>query len=730
MSKIIILYLTFYFFYFFYFCLKNMSQSAVSNQLESCTGKISVIIEALDMQGNRVKQYFRDNHNVMPKLDFVSMSHTFHYVKHFIPYIKVAHEYLSVAPTQSKNYGEELNFTIVSTADFIEDGYMRVKLPELSCLPVVLPPIIVMPDDDVYAANGNRPTNFGSGLLAIATEANKTLIHHGFSYQYVAGVPADTYVTLDGKKFALKVSDPPNGIAKGSIDYHYEDKSGNFLAGPNGLDSVPGPNGFGVVGNPVISQNDIKFAEYGAIKLFKDFRFVVDENEIEGYNSSHSMEMLKSMVVDNDREIYEELIGNGFYRDHVTHTGLSVKDKTISGGKSGLMGEDYSQKIVTSFRGLTVPKPLSPETEIILPLEFTFSKCHREAYPIACTPDAEIEIKVKTAPLEEIFYAKPAINIRETITLYPVDPAAPVVAPGGSIPVLAGTEKRPVEVFDRLIPTQIPGSTVGMPIDKTMKVDIVMRHTSLSNLHHLSLISHPYFSRIFIRNTFRNQIPAGAMESAPIDVVGAKLPIEYMFINDVCPRNFDEKNNPFVDSQWHQPGCLEPKTLEQYSHIRTDKVTGFVAGNVVTQKYLTHRQTDLTLEHKATPIITRIGFNLYDSTYFNERDAKFYRTYAPYLYKGFTSNPRKNKALPPLFISFAQSPHNPDLDGTIETTKNRKMTLLLTTNEYPRGVNPDGYSAVAGSNNLAIYQKLNLIHNVREINFIFIANNTAVIRYV
>lgn len=642
------------------------TRSSVVQLIQSPYGKQATLLTAIPFLQAYINKHIQQRKaqglSPFPSLTIIHVTHFLPLSTAFKPCVICAFEY--VRTCEQLNPGSCTELEIKQNCDYINDMYIEVDTPEVSCEAVALPDIVVKPRDiDVYSANGNKSLNFGTGLLNTASDESSGNINvpDGVNYEYdsVGGVYVDTQVQSNGKLYTIRVASLTE--ASGGISYTYVDKNGNFVAGPNGQAVTPGVNGFGAgQSSRVLRANYVKAADFIGLKYFHSNIFKVDDNNISEYHSLALINFRERRLPPSIRPAFDRLVGQEEIVNEISEN-HTLSGSTSSGFAVGGTQQVHNRQYHRVANGLQTPKPLHPTQKLIIPCIHWFNIERKTSLPVVCMPDGKLVISVHASPLNHLFFPAAGIYIQETIHAYSVL--------GG----VNGTQADPHVIVNRRIPYTIPASKVTETDCCNRNVALVTCNILLDELIHLMVISRIGFNLITLIREENISLNC-ADTDVELRVNQLKWPTEYLHINDQPYANFDN-SKPDTAENWWRCGYQEKYDASEFVHF-TRKTA--IAGPANT--YWKESLQIGSRSHKlVTNVVQTLGVNIYD-TYFYSKDNKreFYSHYLPYAYSnGFIMGDTVSNSM---FITFANipGPHQPS--GFVNLSKTKEMFLDIKAN--------------------------------------------------
>lgn len=637
--------------------------------------------------------------NKYPALSAIQLTHFLPMNTSFKPCVIVAFEY--IRSNEKSCPGQSVEIEMKQNCDYINDMYLEVDTPQVSCNLANLPDIVVKPKNlDTYALNGSVSLNFGTGALNTPTqEASGTIINVPDGVNYLMDltalppVPVDTPIEVNGQDYVIQVSDIPGGVPNGGITYTYVDAAGNFIAGPDGRAANPGVNGFGggqVSDDRVQRANYTKGAELFGLKMFPRIYFRVDDNTISDYSSKAAVAYRKRRLGPLTRRAFDRLIGQETPDDEVlgSHT---LEGSTSSsfpvGGEHLQTGRHYMR----TANGLQTPKPVHESTKIIVPILHWFTVERRTSLPVVCMPDGKLIIKADVAKTENLFYPAPGLFIEERVT------AVSVVNPVGTLAV--------PNLFNlRRIPYVIPGSVVVANDNASDCITLVTCNILLDELIHNIVINRIGFNLIILHREEIQYLKNS--ESDTVNVNQLKWPTEYIHIFDQLAENVDERLSSTAEN-WHRCGKITQYDTTDYIHHPFQRVVGGVT------QYELHRiPRRVSSSSHVQNVVSNLGVYIYDAPFFSKDNTRtFYSDYLPFTYSNGNISCDTEKDSP-IFINFANVPGPYQPSGFVNLSKNKNMYLELE-------IGPELSTSKKGL--------LHMIAIVR--NFILIADGSCIVRF-
>lgn len=669
---------------------------------------------------------------ITPSQSQIAASHLNIFASSFMPTCLYVYEYITHCVECIGGWGSKAEVRPRWSSDYLSSCYFQVETPEMSCTEAPLPEIIVNPSDvNVAAVNNNRPTNFGTGVLASASAIPS--VRHGFSYRYEADgttLAADQSFTFGGTDYTFRTdATGVNGI--GGIRYYYEDQYGNFLAGPDGTDAEPDANGFGQGGEQVSGSNYVIGADNIGHKLIQEASFISDNNEIETYdyhyplchnyaaNTRYRTGKAYDRLIGQNHPIMKPLFTNVTEQDRTNSGGLrTAEGNVINYGDSGLAARQNFREYSHFAAGLQTPARVLKSETLNIPLLFDFASCKKNAFPWCSTPDADICFTFKLSPLAELFYPHTgSVFIREDIRAH------------NAADDLEGSISQPILHLSRSIPFLIPGSTVVTPTCDRVNASFIAQHWYTTEIVHLCIIG-----RILFR-TLRKIITkvckvSCADECCGIDGAGSRFPIEYSYLLDFSLKSKDEKNNPDVWYQWDKLGYQGFLPAHSYHiHKRNEAAPDALTPNYVSERIM----TKYNLIPESVPIIEHLEVKLYNIVYHEERPRIFYTCLYPWsdFSHNFSLDFDVTNGTLPMFISYTAVPGSYDIQGVVSVTSQRKIQYDIKCRDQDPYLGIRDGLIVQGSetDNCCKYKKFVLVTVSIVINFLFISDGTARLRY-
>lgn len=686
------------------------TRSTVVQLIQTPIGRQSQILTAVPYLQAHINKHIHQRKmqglTPFPSLTIVHTTHFLPLSTAFKPCVICAFEYIKT--TENLNPGQRTEIELKQNCDYVNDMYLEVDTPEVTCAEVELPDIVVKPkDQNIYNANGNLSLNFGQNRFNTFTEETATVnnvinVIDGYNYLADAANPgpgnyeALTPIEWKGKQYNLAIADGVTYLA-GSISYTYVDADGSFIAGPNGQATAPDVNGFGTgQGSRVLRANYVRAADLLGLKYFHSNIFKVDDNNISEYHSMALVNFRERRIGPNIVRAFDQLIGQEVVYDEVEDN-FTAADKTASGFASGGAQPDHSRVYTKRAKGLQTPKPVQPSTRLYIPCIHWFNLERKTSLPVVCMPDGKLVISVEASRLDELFFPAPGIYIQETVYAYSVA--------GG----INGSVSDPHIVVNRRIPYILPGSKVMEAQTCNKSVSLVTCSILLDELIHFMVISRIGFNLItLIREENLNLGSVGDRVSEKINHL--KWPTEYLHVNDQLQKNY-KSSEPDSAENWWRCGMIEKYDASDYVHFT--RRTPNLAGNAL-QYWKESLQIGCRYNKHVTDIIQSLGVNIYDTYFFapeNRRD--FYTHYLPHTYSnGFIMGDKQNNSM---FITFANIPGPYQPSGFVNLSKTKEMTF-----DYL--VNP---ATNIDRNNKG---RLNIQSWCR--NFLLIADGSCIVRFV
>lgn len=703
-----------------------MVNQGVSTQLFHAPGKITELLEASRLFNLRIVKKISHNkenriRQVCPTTSFFRQSHKYLPGRVHIPCARIAIEYVETHSCSGSCLGDTFTFQPKFNSDYLNDAYVSFTLPEATCSEAPLPNIIVTTfDEDVMALNNGRAFNFATGTLATAAETtSNVLVHRGFVYATDnpgAGITVndETNYTYDGRSYTIRSSN--TGMdGRGGINYTYQDEHGNFIAGPDGIFAEPDLNGFGGgdQGQPIVTRaNYVVAAELLGLKFNRETKWSVEGCEIDKYTNQlllNHRELLMSKSC--QRQAYDKLIGQEVPEERPVSSLRSHTGVAASGGEEGLLACNYTRQYIKLAHGLQTPKPLHESTRIHVPLAFQHNGFGADALPIAITPDVDLCYEFLTAKFNEMFYPSfGSTFIHENVVLHQNNTDD-------------GLLSAPTLVLKRLIPVLIPGSELNDCPNPCLDPRMTHRMLYVDRFPHLCLINRLVFEPITIH---RDQVLKldKCGDDVNKEIRNAKFPTEYMFVRDYSTRSISEKLYNVYET-WHRLGHIIRNPAHKYKFDVNNVPRDGGDPNFVATKCMTEYHMDL----EAEPIITKMGVDIYDSSYYQKFDRYFYDTYTLFAHSEGKWH-HDSDGLQALFVNFSQRVGGDGYWGSIGTSNNRKISLEMDIESEPSKefALPDGVIS-SRSNIICKLTKTCIIVTICMKNFLIGSNGRFMLRF-
>lgn len=677
------------------------TRSTVVQLIQNPIGKQAQVITAVPYLQAHINKHIQNRKaaglSPFPSLSIIHTTHFLPLSTAFKPCVICAFEYVRTCTTL--NQGGCTEIEMKQNCDYVNDMFIEVDTPEVSCTSTTLPDIVVKPKDvNIYAANSNRSLNFGTGALNTPQqEATAGLVNVVDGVNYVYDTNTSQFVTSqitgsDGKLYEIRVAGV--GELSGGISYTYVDHQGNFIAGPNGQASNPDINGFGTgQGDRVTRANYVRAADLLGLKYFHSNIFKVDDNNISEYHSMAMVNFRERRLGPSIRRAFDRLVGQEDVLEEVSYNHTSVGG-TTTGFAVGGSQLSFGRKHTRRSTGLQTPKPVQPSQKLYIPCIHWFNTERKTSLPVVCMPDGKLVISLQASRLDHLYFPAPGVFIQETVHAYSVA--------GG----VNGTQADPHIITNRRIPYIIPKSTVVETECCNKNVSLVTCNILLDELIHLMIISRIGFNLISLTRE-ENIILSDIHKCDNIPVNQLKWPTEYLHINDQPLSNFDH-TNPESAENWWRCGHQTKYDASDMQHFTRKGLNLAGTANTFWKENL---QLGCTYERHSENVIDTLGVNIYD-TYFYSKDNKreFYSQYLPYAYSnGFISGDTLHNSI---FITFANIPGPYQPSGFVNLSKTKEMFLSIVANE--------GISLIKKA-------RLNIQSNCR--NFLLIADGSCIVRF-
>lgn len=688
----------------------------IAFQLSPPGGKIDHMLTAPGVIRSTVQQYVEEHERLgnkhTPTLNYATSSHNNVLSSSFRPSVQIAFEYTSTSG--QGQLGSTITFTPKHNSDYHADAYFKFTMPEVSCTLADLPDIVVRSVHRLPSALAlgtvPNPLNFATGQVVASIDVtSKSVVKNGFTYSIdaVTGLPvAADPISWKGKTWLLRTAAEAQTNGVGSISYVYTDAFGNFVAGPDGKAVAPTANGFGggLAADPRVQvANNVVAADYLGLKLCRTVTYTVDENKIDEYTSNVAMLRRDSFIHEGAKRSFDRLIGHEVpYSSPVeVH---AIGGNTANGFGSGRAAADSFREYRQFAHGLQTPKAIQPSKDIYVPLSFYHNLCRANAIPVCIHPDAELEYKIETPRLNELYYpVAGAVFIEERVTLY---------SPAG-----AGTLTSPRHELMRRIPFLVPGSVVQTSSrEGSISPWLYINNLYLDDVLHVCILSRSFFRmiRLFVDQTLNISLDADGEQEKELT---GKFPVEYVMLTEQAISANDGLSADNAQD-WHENGFVYRDDQSKYLH-RTERIRTGAANEYVSF----HDQLSNESVKTVSPIISSMGVSVYDTTFQKVVDGAFYSDYIQYnLNNGIwhAGDRQQSRKL----INFSHRPGDAPVIGHCSVSKQRsiklQMNINLPRNEPPRDGIQGGDVVVA----TAGYTKARIIATVCQINFVLGSDGT------
>lgn len=694
--------------------MPSTQNSAVVNQLaRSGCSKISNLLYAEQIILARVRadieERKRDGASQQtPTIQSAVSTHNFVLAKQFRPSLNIAIEYTERVETA--DLGSQVRFTYRPDTDYINDAFLTLTLPTVSCTLATLPNIVVS-SPYVSAALGSNPLDFGTGSNITDDQArgNYTMIRNGFVYTMTGpGVAAaSTPVVVDGVTYYLKPAAYSGSGGVGSISYTYVDSRGRFLAGPDGYKTAPTADGFGggqTGTNPKVqAANWVRAAVLHGVKALSTSTFLVDDNLIETYEPINVLDR-RDFMMNSARERLN------FDRLVQASTPVQYAGRVTSGRVNGFTGgvTNPHQEFKSFSSGPSIPQPMILSHDVTVPLQFQHNLGRANSLPVCTIPEADIHHQFDLARLDQIFYPAPgAVFIEERVKLYSSDAAA------------TGTILAPRQEIYRLIPVIVPGSVVQQATNNRVVCKLTQCNLYVDTILHLCLLSRVYFHLIRRYYNFK-LVTTGEEEAFTHTLDRSKFPIEWITLHESpLPNNDGRSHNNATD--WCLNGHVRRQDVSQYLN-RTEMLAG---GDYVSR----HTIVDQMRIPEVTPVVRRLGVTVDDNVYYPLANGSFYTDYLPYnLTNGLLSS-QANTPCPRKFVSFSHRPGDSQSFGHQTSSRNSEIGLVFDTAPIPVAEFEDGVQGPDTRYITSLYVKSQVTAACASVNFLLGSDGTYSIRF-
>lgn len=663
-------------------------------QLLTNDGKCDKLIMATDFLNRRIQHIMcarkaAGESDIMPTLKDVEKTHLLFVNAHFKPFCAMGHEYQKVRPnTGSPALGNTVTFAIPQFGDFFADMVMRVTMGAASSSAQGIP-----------TQPSTAGTALGSGNFPNTTTT--------------AGTTYDWDNSL--------LADDANSWAQYSL-----------------VDAF---------GNPVTSgaspyyRNLVRYVEYPAERLCQEVKFDVNGNSLDLYEDVATAMMRKFTLTADKTVGYNRLCGqevelsgvSGSQRGKVVendlvsltavplteHTlGLPSKlnnttaslpntaaaflqgnfpdeswklDATVAGAtlggvtQSATVGyQNVYREVHRAVDGLQTPKLQQPATDLWCKFRFWFNERIDQAVPSVAIPSGQRYISVKLASLAQLVVEEPMIYIKRILD--------------------SGAQDETTVVNTRTVEYRpfVRAGTVTM--DTLSNVELYVNNLFVNPEIHDIYISRIGFSLIRVFRMHKQTVSTPTSDDRQLSQL--KWPIEYMFVGLRPVWNSSTSNNT-MHRDWHRmckvvnienQEWASSSSLATTAPIASTTDTASYERRVVPIRYVKELKTFDTLS------LTAHGVKIFDT--FSE---KFFSTYVPYAFGGPNIVTPQDEGC--LMFNFALYPGVYQPSGHINVSRAREFYLNWSS----------AYTTSTCSSELIVI--------ARAINFLLIANGSAVLRF-
>jgi hypothetical protein len=660
-------------------------------------GKCDKLIMATDFLNRRIQHIMcarkaANESDVLPTLKDIEKTHLLFVNAHFKPFCAMGHEYQKVRPTSgTPSLGNLIQFAIPQFGDFFADMVLRVTMPEVSSSVQSIPTV--------------------SGTLGNALAAS----------EYPATNVIGTSTPRDWDNITVL------GANTAKATYSLVDAFGKELS----------------TGNKY--RNLVRYVEYPGERLCQEVKFDVNGNPLDVYEDVASVMMRKFTLTADKTVGYKRLCGQeveleGFSgsligkvsdNNHSTHS--VPPPTTVAGGdpsllqpqQSGLPNTDpafllgnfpdnafdYSvtdgtntvvthsaavgyqsvyRRSLRAFDGLQTPKLTQPATDLWCKLRFWFNERIDQAVPSVAIPSGQRFISVTFASQSQLIVDEPMVYIKR-------------VFDSGVDSTSSAANTRTIEYH----PFVRPGTLTSGALTN---VELYVNNLFVNPEIHDIYINRIGFSLIRVFRMHKQTVSTPTNDDRQLSQL--KWPIEYMFVG-LRPVWNGTATNPTMYRDWHRMSKVVDVKDQEWAHLAstadgtstgTDVATTAVTDHLSKSRNIVPDRYTKALKTFDTLTLTAHGVKIFDT--FSE---KFFSTYVPYAFGGPNIVTPQDEGC--LMFNFALYPGVYQPSGHINVSRAREFYLNWSS----------AYTTSTCSSELIVI--------ARAINFLLIANGSAVLRF-
>lgn len=654
-------------------------------------GKCDKLIMATDFLNRRIQHIMcarkaAGESDIMPTLKDIEKTHLLFVNAHFKPFCAMGHEYQKVRQnTGTVSLGNTVTFAIPQFGDFFADMVMRVTMGAVSSS--------VQNIGAVYTTDADWD---GTTTTGFASPANTV-----YSYVDPFGKtvsPNSTaswrnlvrYVEYPGERLCQEVKFDVNG---NSLDL-YEDVATAMMR----KFTLPTDK---AVGYKRLCGQEVALEGVSGVQRGQVF----DNDRTAGTvlttieSGSPAVQQNQRGTVQNtsDAFLLAALPDNAWTPLSADLTTLTTA-RAASGAANGY--QSVFRKELRALDGLQTPKYVQPATDLWCKLRFWFNERIDQAVPSVAIPSGQRYISVKLATLPQMVVESPGLYVKR-------------VHDSNIVTAAAGTVDSPNVVNVRTIEYRPYVSAGTVTMDTLTNAELYVNNLFVNPEIHDIYISRIGFSLIRVFRMHKQTVSTPTSDDRQLSQL--KWPIEYMFVG-LRPTWNGNANNTTMHRDWHR--MCKVVDIESREHDKAESIayafpttagpsipsaTG-VAGQ--SSRIYNLQQDRYTKELKTfdTLSLTAHGVKIFDT--FSE---KFFSAYVPYAFGGPNIVTPHDEGC--LMFNFALYPGVYQPSGHINVSRAREFYLNWS-------------SAYTSSTN-----SCELIVIARAINFLLIANGSAVLRF-
>lgn len=640
-------------------------------KLMANAGKADNLIMATELLRNRLKQVMclRKKSGLKdptPTLVDIERTHLLFVNAHFKPFASIASEYNKVKTNAGNpSFESDIQFSIPQFGDFFSDMVVNATLSSVS------------------ATVGTVP--------ALPTQA-------------FTGFPQD--VTSTATSFSSALQDTTAGVYK-KVTLDYVDAAGNVL--------TPG----------AAAQNFVRYCEFPGQRLFSQVKFDVNNNPLDEYTAEAVNFHQKFCVPPHKMVGWKRLVGQEVpvegYSDLLSISGASSYAAVATGIQyfdgsavpaAPVNASVTARKLSQVVFGPQTPQLTQPELDLWVPLLFWFCLDSRIAVASVCVPYGQRFITMKVAPQSQLVFAAPG-NVFQRVT---VEVSTSAGTGKGTKDALAVTD---VKTYVTRTPVLATGSVVGSQTVKN--IELYINNLFVNPEIHDIYIKRIGFTLIRLHKEQQEQL---TKTNNSILLNKLKHPVEYIYLGLKPMVNFHSSYNPNLVSttaanvnqyrDWHRFTGMRDNVIDvsakSASKVLIDDTVAWssTAGKIKTG--LMQQTAERIVFATPTPTIDTLALEAHGVSIFSTFKTAFFGSYAPYTFGESKINTPEDTGV--VLINFAQYPGSYQPSGHVNVSRTREFYLAVTSSFIGDGAN-----------------SCMLIVLARAINFLIIADGSAVLRY-